>query len=187
MRDLEIRGAGNLLGKKQSGHIVAIGFDLYCRLLRQSVAKLKGEMSVGRVDASFHADFFCTNEVEYQRAPAASVPAFVPSDYMPEVRLRITAYRELAEAASMEDLEELRLNWKDRFGYLPPPVNNLLFGTEMKILAAQKGVATVEIQDRKLKLTRDGKYIQINGRFPRLMGDSPEEMLESARDWVLDM
>ncbi len=184
MRDLEIRGAGNLLGTKQSGHIAAIGFDLYCQLLKQSVASLKGEKVSGRVDTPIHVDFLCTNEAEYMRAPAGSLPAFIPAAYMPEARLRITAYRELAEATSVDELEELRENWADRFGKLPEPVDFLLQTTEIKILASDRRCSLVELKDGKLKLTRGGKYLQIKGKFPRLIGDDAAEWLESAKDWV---
>ncbi|MEM1442818.1 MAG: DEAD/DEAH box helicase, partial [Verrucomicrobiota bacterium] len=187
MRDLEIRGAGNLLGTQQSGHIAAIGFDLYCQLLKQSVGKLKGEAVADRIESSMHIDFLCTNESHYQRSPEGSLPAFIPGDYMPEARLRITAYRELAEASRIEDLEKLRIDWADRFGRIPPAVENLLIATELKIRAAHKGCGSIEIQDRKLKLMKNGKYIQINGKFPRLIGDDEEEWLESALDWVLDL
>jgi len=187
MRDLEIRGAGNLLGTQQSGHIAAIGFDLYCQLLKQSVGKLKGEPDAERVDVSLHVDFLCTNEAQYQVAPDGSLPAFIPAEYMPEARLRITAYRELAEASRVEELEALRENWTDRFGRPPPPVEHLLTCTEIKIRAAGKGCGVVEVRDGKLKLSKNGKYIQINGKFPRLIGDTEEEWLESALDWVLDL
>ena len=187
MRDLEIRGAGNLLGTQQSGHIAAIGFDLYCQLLKQSVAKLKGELSAGRVELSMNIEFLSTNEGQYQVRPKGTLPAFIPADYMPEARLRITAYRELAEASRVEDLELLRENWGDRFGRIPPPVEFLLIGTEIKVRAALKGCSSLEVRDRKLKLVKNGKYIQINGKFPRLIGDNEEEWLESTLDWVLDL
>ena len=187
MRDLEIRGAGNLLGTQQSGHIAAIGFDLYCQLLKQSVSKLKGEPAADRVDLSFHVDFLCTNEALYQKSPDGFLPAYIPSDYMPEARLRITAYRELAEASQLSDLESLREQWSDRFGRLPAPVEHLLTCTEIKIRAAHKGCSALEIQDTKLKMTKNGKFIQLNGKFPRLIGDDEEEWLESALDWVLDL
>src|SRR5690606_38499204 len=132
MRDLEIRGAGNLLGTQQSGHIAAIGFDLYCQLLKQSVAKLKGEPAADRVDLSMHIDFLLTNEAAWRKQPDAGLPAFLPADYMPEARLRITAYRELAEASQPEDLDRLRENWIGRFGPLPDPVRHLLTATELK-------------------------------------------------------
>ncbi len=187
MRDLEIRGAGNLLGTQQSGHIAAIGFDLYCQLLKQSVSKLKGEPAADRIDLSFHVDFLCTNEALYQRSPENFLPAYIPGDYMPEARLRITAYRELAEASQLSDLESLREQWTDRFGRLPESVEHLIICTEIKIRAALKGCSSVEIQDGKLKMMKNGKFIQINGKFPRLIGDDEEELLESAMDWVLDL
>jgi len=186
MRDLEIRGAGNLLGTQQSGHIAAIGFDLYCQLLKQSVSKLKGEPSADRVELSLHIDFLRTNEAAWLKS-SDGLPAFIPSDYMPEARLRITAYRELAEAAQPGDLDLLRENWTDRFGHLPAPVRHLLTATEIKIRAARKGCGTLEIREGKLKLTKNGKYLQINGKFPRLIGDNEEEWLESALDWILDL
>lgn len=184
MRDLEIRGAGNLLGTQQSGHIAAIGFDLYCQLLQQSVSRLKGEPVKGRIETPLHIDFACTNEAEFQRHPDDRLPIFIPAAYMPEPRLRITAYRELAESSSPEDLELLRENWTDRFGKLPEAVDFLLQATGVKIRAAHKGCALVELMDGKLKLTRNGRYIQMNGKFPRLIGDNPAEWLESALDWV---
>lgn len=187
MRDLEIRGAGNLLGTQQSGHIAAIGFDLYCQLLKQSVSKLKGEPAADRVEISMHIDFLRTNEASWLKNPDDGLPAFIPAAYMPEARLRITAYRELAEAAQTEDLDVLRENWTDRFGHLPPPTVHLLTATEIRIRAARKGCSILEIQEGKLKLTKNGKYLQINGKFPRLIGDNEEEWLESALDWVLDL
>jgi len=187
MRDLEIRGAGNLLGTQQSGHIAAIGFDLYCQLLKQSVSSLKGETVKGRVDTPLHVDFVCTNESDYLRSPANSLPAFIPASYMPEARLRITAYRELAEATEVSDLDALRENWIDRFGKIPDPVEYLLQSTEIKILASQKGFSMVELKEGKLKVMKKGNYVQINGKFPRLCGDNPGEWLESAKDWVEGM
>jgi transcription-repair coupling factor (superfamily II helicase) len=77
MRDLEIRGAGNLLGTQQSGHIAAIGFDLYCQLLKQSVSKLKGEPAADRVEISLHIDFLRTNEASWLKNPEEAQPALV--------------------------------------------------------------------------------------------------------------
>ncbi len=184
MRDLEIRGAGNLLGTQQSGHIAAIGFDLYCQLLKQSVAKLKGEAVADRADLAIRIDFLCTNEAIWEKESTQGLPAFIPADYMPEARLRITAYRELAEATKPEVIEVLRAAWLDRFGALPPAVNHLLTFNEIRIRASQKGCSVLDVRDRKLQLMRNGKYYQINGKFPRLIGDNEEEWLESALDWI---
>ena len=184
MRDLEIRGAGNLLGTQQSGHIAAIGFDLYCQLLKQSVAKLKGDPAGERIDTTCHVSFLCTNEAQYQQAPEKSLPAFIPADYMPEARLRITAYRQLAEATRVRELDGLRRNWKDRFGRIPDAVTHLLMTTELKIRAAQSNVSAVEIDEDKFMLTRKGKYLQINGKFPRLKGKNPADRLKNALELV---
>lgn len=187
MRDLEIRGAGNLLGRQQSGHIAAIGFDLYCQLLKQSVARLKGEKVAPRADIPFAIDFLRTNEAEHLHSPGGGLAAYVPSDYMPDSALRITAYREVAEASAPEELEDLRERWRDRFGRLPAPAENLLLCAEIKVRAAHKGCTALEIKDGKLMFARGGKYVQIKGKFPRLIGDNEDELLESALDWVLDL
>lgn len=184
MRDLEIRGAGNLLGTQQSGHIAAIGFDLYCQLLKQSVGKLKGESVGDRIDLPCHIDFLATNEAQYRKAPTGSLPAFIPASYMPEARLRIAAYRHLAEANAVKDLDEIRKNWKDRFGKLPDSAEYLLLAAELKIRAAHQGVGAIEIKEDKLMLTRKGKYLQINGKFPRLEGKSQAKKLKHALELV---
>lgn len=184
MRDLEIRGAGNLLGIQQSGHIAAIGFDLYCQLLKQSVARLKGESAGTRVEVSCRIDFLCTNEAQYLKAPQGSLPAFIPAGYMPEARLRITAYRHLAEATVAKDLSALRHNWEDRFGRLPRAVDNLMICTELKIRSAHRGISALEIKEDKLMLTRNGQFLQINGRFPRLKGKSAAKRLRHALELI---
>ena len=98
MRDLEIRGAGSILGTAQSGHIVAVGFDLYCQLLKQAVAQLKGEKLRPRLEVEVRLDFVATNEGEYLAAgPEKLVPAFIPTAYISDAALRIQAYRNLAE------------------------------------------------------------------------------------------
>src|SRR5215510_9049354 len=112
MRDLEIRGAGSILGTAQSGHIIAVGFDLYCHLLKQAVAQLKGRKFQPRLDVDVRLDFVVTNEAEFI-APAKSamavgevdglpyrVPAFIPVAYVSDPAMRIRAYREIAEITS---------------------------------------------------------------------------------------
>src|SRR5207245_8133941 len=109
MRDLEIRGAGSILGTAQSGHIVAIGFDLYCQLLKQAVAQLKGRKFQPRLDVDLRIDFVDTNEAEFaQLGPDQRLPAFVPTSYINDTGLRIKAYRELAEISTHEQFARLR-------------------------------------------------------------------------------
>jgi transcription-repair coupling factor (superfamily II helicase) len=184
MRDLEIRGAGNLLGTQQSGHISAVGFDLYCKLLKQSVERLKGNTAAGRAECSLRIDFLSTNEAAYLESPEGSLPAFLPSAFLPEARLRISAYRQLAELETIKELKALIREWRDRFGSTPDPADYLLRCTELKLAAAAVGIESIEILGNKLMLTRNGEYVLIGGKFPRLGGGSPEDRLITAVDLV---
>src|SRR5437870_5179209 len=108
MRDLEIRGAGSILGTAQSGHIMTVGFDLYCQLLKQAVAQLKGEKLRLRVDVDLQLDFVATNESQFAHlGPETCVPAFVPSSFIDDATLRIRAYRDIAEITTHEQLDRL--------------------------------------------------------------------------------
>jgi transcription-repair coupling factor (superfamily II helicase) len=221
MRDLEIRGAGNILGTQQSGHIVNIGFDLYCSLLKQAISKLKGEKVRPRLEVALHTDFVATREAEFfgetkplekrgsreqsttvsarnrrgwtpkENPPATSpapvsngrlsasekIPAFLPAAYIAESQPRIQAYRRLAEVTSQEQLEALRKTWRDRFGPLPNAAENLLLLTEIKLAAASRKMAAVEVRESKVMLTRGGDYILLGGKFPRLSSADPKQLL----------
>ena len=177
MRDLEIRGAGNILGTQQSGHIIAVGFDLYCQLLKQAVAKLKGEKFQPRVELPVSLDFVATNEADWFKYPDAAAPAFIPSSYISEPQTRIQAYRALAEAATHEQLERLRGVWRDRFGRPPEAVENLFVLGAARLVAAGRKITRIEVRERKLMLTRGGDYLLIGGKFPRLASDAPVERL----------
>ena len=168
MRDLEIRGAGNLLGIQQSGHIVAVGFDLYCQLLKQSVAKLTGQHVGQRADVAIHIDFICNSEAEFQQSPSGRIPAFIPERFMPDAGLRIAGYRMLAEATTQKELKSIIRNWRDRFGKFPPAVDNILRCCELRVAAARSKISAVEIEQSKLKLSRNGQFILLSGKFPRL-------------------
>ena len=182
MRDLEIRGAGNLLGTAQSGHIAEVGFDLYCKLLRHSIDKVSGKEGAATVpDVALRIDFLSTSEAEYLRSPKGAVPAFIPANFMPEARMRITAYRSVAEVSTFKELAALERSWRDRFGKkLPEAVENLLACAEMKVAAAHSSVTSVEIQGDKLMLTRNGSYVQFSGKFPRLTSTKPRKRLQEA-------
>jgi len=189
MRDLEIRGAGNLLGTKQSGHIAAVGFDLYCQLLRQSVDSLKSGKTSRRVDVTLRADFLCFNEAESNQRDSeaedqdfdhiGNLGAYIPAYYMSEARLRISAYRELAELVNVKELNALKKRWRDRFGKIPEYADNLLLVTEVKLIASVANISTVEIREQRLMLTRNGEYIFISGKkFPRLVQSDPLHKLK---------
>lgn len=180
MKDLEIRGAGNLLGTKQSGHISQIGFDLYCQLLRQSVDRLKGRKDGPRGDTAFKADFISFSEAAHAKEdPKTVLPAFLPVAWLAETKVRITAYRELSEAVTEKAVAALENSWRDRFGRIPDAAARLLEISRIKALAAAEGISSVEIQGQRLMLHRNGDYILLEGRrFPRLTSGNPAAKLE---------
>lgn len=185
MRDLEIRGAGSILGTAQSGHIMAVGFDLYCQLLKQAVAQLKGERTRARLEVELRLDFVATNEAEFIKAgPETLVPAFIPTSYVADPTLRIQAYRHLAEVTSREQLDRLRKEWRDRFGQMPVAVDNLLLLNEIKLSAARAGLTRVEVREAKLMLTRRGDFILVGGKFPRISTDRIERRLSEVLDLI---
>jgi transcription-repair coupling factor (superfamily II helicase) len=187
MRDLEIRGAGSILGTAQSGHIMAVGFDLYCQLLKQAVSQLKGEKVQLRLDVDLRLDFVATNEAEFVQQPKSSareadsfarkIPAFIPNIFISDAALRIKAYREVAEITTHGQLDRLRRDWRDRFGRFPAAVDNLFLLTEIKLAAAKSGVSRVEVRERKLMLTRHEDFILVAGKFPRLVAAGIEQYL----------
>ncbi len=173
MRDLEIRGAGNVLGTAQSGHIITVGFDLYCQLLRQAVSKMKGEKVKPRIEITLRLDSVSLNESEWFRESHLT-PAFLPTAYISEPKVRIAAYRAHAEVNNQEQLDKLRKTWRDRFGPLPQAAENLLQISRIKLAAAATKITRVEVREGKVMLTRGGDYILLGGKFPRLTSKSPE-------------
>ena len=123
MRDLEIRGAGDLLGAEQSGHVAALGFELYVEMLNEAVAELSGQRRAAarpvRVDAR--------------------VDAYVPATYIASEALKIDLHRRIALVEDEDDLRELRASTEDRFGELPEPVENLFSIQEAKLKLALAG------------------------------------------------
>jgi len=166
---------------------VAVGFDLYCQLLKQAVAQLKGDKPRFRLDVDLQLDFVVTNEAEFVAPPKPAVgeavsvpckiPAFIPVTYVSDSALRIRAYRDIAEITSHQQLDRLRRDWRDRFGPFPPAVDNLFALIEIKLAAAKSGVTRVEVRDRKLMLMRHGDFILVAGKFPRLVAAKIEQQL----------
>jgi transcription-repair coupling factor (superfamily II helicase) len=172
MRDLEIRGAGNLLGSEQSGHITAVGFELYCQLLKQSVSSLKGEKVKPRVEVRIALDFLgdATN---------------LPENYVTEPHHRIEIYRKLAQATDKLVLDALQKELRDRFGPLPTAVELLLAVGELKILASEKSVTAIEVEEDKLKITRHNDFITLGGKFPRLTKEEAKARLKEIKRLLL--
>jgi transcription-repair coupling factor (superfamily II helicase) len=130
MRDLELRGAGNLLGDEQSGHVAAVGFELYCELLAEAVAELQGAPPV----------------VSRPVRVEAQVDAYVPADYVPLEAVKIDLHRRVALAADRSELREIEAELADRFGPLPEPVANLLAIQELRLACADMGIASASLR-----------------------------------------
>ncbi len=184
MRDLEIRGAGNLLGTQQSGHIAAIGFELYCQLLRQSIERLQGKAPAIRAEATVKADFLIISEAAMSTRTDVDekqlIGAYIPAGYMDSTRLRMNAYTQLARACTTDEVDELEREWIDRFGKPPRELRHLLILHKIKVLASRRNISHVEISGQKLMLTRNNNYILADKRFPRLSKLRPSDKLAEA-------
>ncbi len=207
MRDLEIRGAGNLLGAEQSGHITAVGFELYCQLLKQSVAALKGEKIPPRVEVEVRLDFLVLNPVGAPAAPLASaapaesshprakpgkakakaasqvaptgpVAGYIPFNYISDARQRIEIYRKIAQLGDQAGLQQLQKEVRDRFGPVPQALDWLLQVSELKLLAASRGISAVEVREDRLMLTRNNDFVMAGSHFPRLTKKNPAGKLK---------
>jgi transcription-repair coupling factor (superfamily II helicase) len=137
MKDLEIRGAGNLLGGEQAGHIAGVGFDLYVRLVGEAVAEFRGDAPDGPIDVKVDLP----------------VDANLPYDYLPGERLRLEAYRALAGATTDEQVDAVRDELLDRFGPAPLVVENLLAVARFKNLCRVRGVTEVSLQGNSVRFT----------------------------------
>jgi transcription-repair coupling factor (superfamily II helicase) len=142
IRDLEIRGAGTLLGTKQSGHISAVGFNLYCRLLAEAIEKEKARM----------ADI--TPQPPHLPPPTIDLPlhAYIPKDYVTDLATRLSLYQRLADTTSAEEIETLTSEFSDRFGRLPKEVENLLYSVGVKTLAARAGIEAIATEHGQIIL-----------------------------------
>ena len=168
MRDLEIRGAGNLLGDEQSGHVAALGFELYMQMLDEAVASADGDRSA----------------VEELAEPVrldVNVDAYVPSDYVPYEQAKIEVHRRVAGAFEVADVEGLREELEDRFGPVPEPLANLLALQRARIKFGQAGVRTVSFRGDRLAVTP----VELDSvRAKRLRNELPEALYESGRSQV---
>ena len=135
--DLEIRGAGELLGEEQSGQMAEVGFSLYTELLERAVTSIK-QGKLPDVDAAEHRGA----EVELH------VPALIPADYLPDVHTRLTLYKRISSARDVDALRELQVEMIDRFGLLPDATKNLFAIAELKLEAQRLGIRKLEIGEK---------------------------------------
>jgi transcription-repair coupling factor (superfamily II helicase) len=126
-RDLEIRGAGNILGGEQSGQIAAVGFEMYTKLLEESIREMKGERIEEEVETSMNL----------------GVDIYIPKDYIGDENLRMTFYKKIASAKDDQRLEDIRNELRDRFGAVPPNVENLIDFVRVKRVAKELGVLSI--------------------------------------------
>ena len=170
MRDLEIRGAGNILGAEQSGHITAIGFDLYCQLLKESIARLKGEKPKRRPLVTLKLDFLNDESGEsLARIPGQLHRATRACASRPTARSR--------RRLELADVKALRREFRDRYGKFPRELELLLQCAEVRIQAGDAHVDTVETRDDKIMLCQRGPLFQVGGKFPRMAETKPEGKL----------
>jgi transcription-repair coupling factor (superfamily II helicase) len=174
LRDLEIRGAGNLLGAEQSGHINAIGFELYCQLLRATVAELQGDPSPLPPEIEIDLDFVA---FAHDAAPGR-LPAALPPDYLPAERLRLDAYRRLSRLADDAAIAEFARDLVDRCGPLPPPVRHLLDIARLRLAAGRRGWRSLRVKDQLVFLAAANQLLhRPGGRLPRLAATTPKGQL----------
>ena len=177
LRDLEIRGAGNLLGSAQSGHIAAIGFGLYCQLLRRTVAQLKGEKPPMLVDVDLRLEFIDLSP----GVPDPESSACLPYQYVEDEPQRFVWHRRLAEAAAAKDVQRLRKELVDRYGKLPSPAERLLRMAELRIVAAGRGITRLEAREGRVWIMRAPSRDPwvVRGALPLLTGGTVDQKLAS--------
>ena len=154
MRDLEIRGAGNLLGGEQSGHIAAVGFDLYCQLVTEAVAELSGEVTEAPVEVTIEIP----------------VPANLPTAYVARDDVRMEAYRRLAAVTQPQDVDDVRAEWEDRYGPPPAPAEALLAIARLRVECVRLGIRSVTLAQRAVRIRglelKPSQQVRMN-RFAR--------------------
>ena len=141
VRDLELRGAGNLLGSQQSGHIAAVGFGLYCQLLQRTIALLKGETVKAIVDVKLNLDFANPR---------------LPYDYIEEDVQRLSLMKRFAEAQDVRIVKALAAEMKDRFGPLPDEAREYVRIAELRVLCAAAGVTNVDVKETRAVFYKTG-------------------------------
>jgi transcription-repair coupling factor (superfamily II helicase) len=154
LKDLEIRGAGSILGEVQSGHIAAVGFDLYAELVAEAVSKLEGQMPA-------------ETEIKEVRIELP-VDAHLPDAYLPDQSLRLEAYRRLAAAETPEAVEEAKAEWIDRFGPLPPEAEALIEIALLRVEALRVGLTEIVNLRHEVRLAPVGLSASEEIRLERL-------------------
>jgi transcription-repair coupling factor (superfamily II helicase) len=177
MKDLEIRGAGNLLGSAQSGHIAAVGFDLYTRLLSDAVEALRAQRATGLARNGAEEGEPAEDEEAAadpdRSGPAAvdlEIPSSIPGDYIEDLPTRLEIYRRLGAVSAVEEIEAMEHELLDRFGPLPWQVQNLLYVVRLKLTAGKAGVKAVVREDSHIVLRLHDEVGGARNALQRLLG-----------------
>ena len=165
VRDLELRGAGNLLGSQQSGHIAAVGFGLYCQLLQRTIAALKGEKLKEIVDVKLNLDFIDWSPASEDDDTSAALPY----SYVEEDAMRISLIKRFAEAMDERVVKALAREMQDRFGPLPKAAQRMVRLALLRVKAAQSGIGIIDVKDKRAILYRNGtrdiaKVLDLRGK-----------------------
>ena len=165
VRDLELRGAGNLLGSQQSGHIAAVGFGLYCQLLQRTISALKGEKLKEIVDVKLNLDFIDWSPASEDDESSAALPY----SYVEEDVQRISLIKRFAEAMDARIVKALAKEMEDRFGPLPKAAQRMVRLALLRVKAAQAGIGIIDVKDKRAVLYRNGsrdivKVLDLRGK-----------------------
>ena len=175
MRDLEIRGAGELLGRRQHGHIAAVGFDLYTRLLAQAVheAKIRGKAATGHISGQAEEEETAAYLRPLEPSVQINLPldAHLPESYVPDGSLRLQLYRRLAGLTVKEGIDEMRAELEDRFGPLPVEADNLFYQLRLKVDATAVGAKAITIEEGQIVIRADSLEKVDRDWLQRRMGD----------------
>ncbi|RKU31665.1 transcription-repair coupling factor [Candidatus Poribacteria bacterium] len=171
LRDLEIRGAGNILGAQQHGHITKVGYELYCKLLDEAVKKLKGEKVEEDIETSINLP----------------IEAFIPDDYIPESRQKISIYKKISAIKTVSEKQKLVDELQDRYGEIPEPVLMLLEISSIKQYCQKLGITAIVAGNEQIKVTFDDrnpkvdptKFVEIIHNNPILQLKPPAQLMIS--------
>lgn len=176
LRDLEIRGAGNILGTEQSGHIAAVGFDLYCQLLKEAVARLdkkQGQEPYLQVDIIFDRLVFAVSTADGRTAIG------IPAAYVEDKEARIECYRTLHRLVSVGEVDACAQDFRDRFGPLPSCTEAFLDYTRVRILCQRRRISRLHVRERRVVIdTSRGLYKDQRGQLPLLCSENGAEQLK---------
>jgi transcription-repair coupling factor (superfamily II helicase) len=168
MSDLKIRGGGTILGASQSGHIAAVGYDMFLKLMESSIAELKGEASVEPLEPEINVSF----------------SAFLAERYIPDIDQRMSAYRRLAKMTKLQQIADFKSELIDRFGPLPDEAANLLLKIVLKVMAKKAGVARLDMTNQKIVLHFSESHQRNPGAMVDMIMDAPKRF-ELSPDYVL--